>query len=1296
MLTLLGSAALSPFRLEQRVASLATAVARVSGLTANWLHLVDVVRMPSAEELESLLRLLGGGAALKPAADPSRELLVAPRTGTQSPWSTKATEIAQQGGLSWVRRLERGMRLVVQTSDGAALGDEERHALLPHVHDRMTQQVFPDAEALVQLFVEHVPGALSRVGLQAGGRPALEDANRTLGLALAEDELDYLVARFNELGRDPTDVELMMFAQANSEHCRHKIFNANFTVDGQPQPRSLFQMIRHTHAQHPDGVLSAYSDNAAVIEGPEAQRLMRGDDGIYREVPERSHILMKVETHNHPTAISPHPGAATGVGGEIRDEGATGRGGKPKAGLTGFTVGHLHLPDAPQPWEQDNGRPDRLASALEIMRDAPLGGAAFGNEFGRPNLTGYFRSYEQRVERDGKTDVAGYHKPIMLAGGLGAIRPDHVQKRRVEPGDKLVVLGGPAMLIGLGGGAASSLAQGASAESLDFASVQRDNPEMERRCQEVLDRCWEAGDQNPIRSVHDVGAGGLSNALPELVHDAGLGARLELRDIPSAESGLSPLELWCNEAQERYVLAIPPADLPRFEAFCERERAPYAILGEATEAEHLTVTDRLTGQAPIDLPMDILFGKPPRMHRDVSRVVRTGRPLKLDVPVEELVARVLEHPTVGDKSFLVTIGDRSVGGLVARDQMVGPWQVPVADVAVTLADFEGYAGEAMAVGERTPLAILNPAASARMAVGEALTNLVAADVAAISDVKLSANWMASAGTPGEDAALYDAVRAVGESLCPALGICIPVGKDSMSMRAQWEENGTVKSVVSPVSLIVSAFAPVVDARRTLTPLLENAENTRLLMVDLAGGAQRLGGSVLAHVLAQVGDETPDLEVPERLSGFFRAIGVLRSEGRIRAYHDRSDGGLLATLSELALTARRGLEIDLTALGGTAIGALFNEELGAVLQVRGADVERVRQVFAEHGLEGCVHDVGAPTSEQTVCIRHGDTTLVDASLFKLREHWSRVTHQLHRLRDAPACADAEHAARLDASDAGAPVSLTFDPRENVSAPYLNRGARPKVAILREQGVNGQMEMAAAFRRAGFDAVDVHMQDLQDGRLKLEDMQALAVCGGFSFGDVLGAGGGWAASVLHQPKLRDTFQSWFERKDGLSLGVCNGCQMLSRLSSLIPGAKHFPRFERNLSEQFEARQVSLRIEKGPSVLFEGMAGSVIPVVSSHGEGRAVFASDADRQRADASGFVPARYVDHRGQPTEAFPANPNGSPMGAAGITSEDGRVTLLMPHPERVFRTIQLSWHPEGWGEDSPWMRMFQNARRAVG
>ncbi|HLL56238.1 MAG TPA: phosphoribosylformylglycinamidine synthase [Myxococcaceae bacterium] len=1298
MLILRGAPALSDFRLNKLLARCRELEPAIGRLYAELVHLVDLaapLRPPEHAELE---RLLEYGPRLHGGTREGSLLLVVPRPGTVSPWSSKATDIARNCGLAAVRRLERGTAFYVSGASGEALTPARLEAVAKLLHDRMTQVVLGRLEDASVLFSEHAPRPLTTVDVLGRGREGLAEANVALGLALADDEIDYLVKRFLELGRNPTDVELMMFAQANSEHCRHKIFNASWTIDGEPRERSLFQAIKNTHAKNPGGVLSAYRDNASVIEGFEVNRFfpdpVTGEFGFHREP---AHILMKVETHNHPTAISPYPGAATGAGGEIRDEGATGRGAKPKAGLTGFSVSHLRIPGFERPWELPYGKPARIVSALDIMVDGPLGGAAFNNEFGRPNLCGYFRSFEVQVPVDGGVEVRGYHKPIMIAGGLGNIRASHVAKGQVRAGDKVVVLGGPAMLIGLGGGAASSMAQGSSAADLDFASVQRDNAEMERRCQEVIDRCWALGDQNPIRSIHDVGAGGLSNAVPEILHDNGLGGRLELREVPSLEPGMSPLELWCNEAQERYVLAIAPEDLERFAAFCARERAPFAVLGEATAEETLKLDDRLLKHAAVDLPMDVLFGKPPRMHREVRSRPLAHPALKLDAPAEERVERVLGHPTVADKGFLITIGDRSVSGQTSRDQMVGPWQVPVADCAVTLSSIDAVTGEAMAMGERTPLALVNAAASARMAVGEAITNLAAARISRLSDVKLSANWMAAAGSPGEDANLYAAVQAVGMELCPALGLAIPVGKDSMSMRTAWQEGGEKKAVTAPVSLIVSAFAPVLDVRQSLTPqLVELNELTSLLFVDLARGRQRLGGSVLAHAFGQVGPECPDVDEPELLTGFFAALQALNAEGRVLAYHDRSDGGLLATLCEMAFAGHCGLHVDLTDLGPDGVAALYNEELGAVLQVRNRDLQHVYAVLAEHGLTGVCHVLGKPVPALEVRVAHRGQRLVDRPTVELRRVWSRVSYELQKLRDNPACAEEEYAAKCDASDPGLSPRLTFDPNDDVAAPYVQRGARPKVAVLREQGVNSQNEMAAAFTRAGFTAVDVHMSDLLHGRVSLKDFAGLAACGGFSYGDVLGAGGGWARSILFNPRVREEMATFFARKDSFGLGICNGCQMMAQLKDIIPGAERFPRFVRNTSEQFEARLSLVEVAESPSLFLRGMAGSRVPIVVSHGEGRAEFATAEDATALDTSGLVVARFVDNHGRVAVRYPANPNGSPHGIAGVTTADGRFTLLMPHPERSHRSVQLSWRPRMWGEDSPWMRMFRNARVALG
>jgi phosphoribosylformylglycinamidine synthase len=1170
----------------------------------------------------------------------------------------------------------------------------------------MTESVLTDAAALAAVVA--VPGAprpLGRVALgpvAAGPAAAvaiLAAASARLGLALADDELAYLVARYRDLGRDPTDVELMMFAQANSEHCRHKIFNAEWHVAGVRAERSLFQMIRRSTEASPAGVLSAYKDNAAVVEGSAASRFFPDGDGVYRAHAEQVHILGKVETHNHPTAISPFPGAATGSGGEIRDEGATGRGGKPKAGLVGFTVSDLRLPDALEPWEPPAaawlGSPGRIAGALEIMTDGPLGGAAFNNEFGRPAIVGYFRTFELA---DHAGVVRGYHKPVMLAGGIGAVRPGHVDKAAVPAGAALIVLGGPAFLIGLGGGAASSLAQGASDEALDFASVQRDNAEIERRCQEVIDRCWALGDDNPIVSIHDVGAGGLSNALPELVHESKRGATFELRKVPSDEPGMSPREIWCNEAQERYVLALDPACLEQFSAICARERCPFAVLGAATDDGMLVLDDAHFANRPIAMPLDVLLGKPPRMERDVKRIAPARAPFHTEgLDVGQSLHRVLALPTVADKTFLVTIGDRTVTGMVSRDQMVGPWQVPVADAAVTTTTLSGYTGEAMAMGERPPVALLDAAASARLAVAEAITNLASAPIARLGDVKLSANWMAAAGHPGEDARLFDAVRAVGLELCPALGIAIPVGKDSMSMRTVWEGEGRKNAVISPLSLVITAFATVTDVRRALTPELRDPDDaTSLVLVDLGRGKNRLGGSCLAQVYDALGDVPPDLDEPALLSGFFAAIQELSASGKVLAYHDRSDGGLIVTLLEMAFAGNAGLDVDVATLGADALASLFAEELGAVVQIRTGDLAALREVFARHGLGAAVHIIGTSNRDNRIVVRHGARKLVDEPRTALRARWSSTTHRMQSLRDDPTCAEEEHASRLDADDPGRSVHMTFDPSDDVAAPFVSRGKRPKMAILREQGVNGQIEMAAAFDRAGFEAVDVHMTDLIEGRIALDDFRGLVACGGFSYGDVLGAGEGWAKSILYNARARATLERFFGRNDTFTLGVCNGCQMLSTLRELVPGGDLWPRFVKNRSERFEARVCTVEIQESPSILFRGMAGSRLPIAVAHGEGRVEVADDAHLGKLDASGLVAARFVDHHGAVTERYPLNPNGSARGITSVTTPDGRFTVLMPHPERVFRSVQWSWRPDEMGEDSPWMRMFRNARVWVG
>ncbi|HHJ15663.1 MAG TPA: phosphoribosylformylglycinamidine synthase, partial [Gammaproteobacteria bacterium] len=1148
------------------------------------------------------------------------------------------------------------------------------------------------------IFRQAEPAPLVSVDILGGGRAALECANTELGLALSDDEIDYLLDSFTALGRNPNDIELMMFAQANSEHCRHKIFNANWVIDGKPQDTTLFNMIRASHKASPDGVLSAYHDNSAVIAGNPVKRFLADSrSGEYRAVAERAHIQIKVETHNHPTAISPFPGAATGSGGEIRDEGATGRGAKPKAGLCGFSVSNLRIPGFARPWETDHGKPARIVSALDIMLEAPLGAAAFNNEFGRPNLCGYFRTFEERVPGPAGEEVRGYHKPIMIAGGYGNIREEHIEKLGIPAGAQIVVIGGPAMLIGLGGGAASSMSSGASCENLDFASVQRGNPEMERRCQEVIDRCWAMGGDNPILSIHDVGAGGLSNAVPELVNDAGRGGAFELRAVPNDEPGMSPMQIWCNESQERYVLAVSAQRMEEFQALCERERCPFEVLGEATEEPQLVLGDGYFDNTPIDLPMSLLLGKPPKMLRDVHHRTFSKPELELPSDITDMAYRVLRLPAVASKQFLITIGDRSITGQVTRDQMVGPWQVPVADVAVTCADYQGHRGEAMAMGERPPLALVEPAASGRMAVGEAITNMAAARIDALSDIRLSANWMAPAGHPGEDAGLFDTVRAVGAELCPRLGIAIPVGKDSLSMKTVWQKDGEDRSVTGPLSLIITGFAPVSDVRLTLTPQLRtDCGDTDLLLIDLGKGHNRLAGSALAQVYKQVGHHAPDLDDPDALKSFFAAIQDLNQAGLLLAYHDRSDGGLFATLCEMSFAGHCGLSVQLDDLGDDPRASLFNEELGAVVQVRHCDTDTVLETLREAGLGRHSHVIGTLRDDDRLCFTYARQPLCDEMRVDLQRAWAETSYLMQSLRDNSACAEQEFAALLDSSDPGLQPVLSFDADENPVAPMIATGARPKVAILREQGVNGQLEMAAAFDAAGFACQDVHMSDIIAGRIDLAGFSGLVACGGFSYGDVLGAGQGWAKSILFNPGARDTFSAFFARADSWGLGVCNGCQMMSGLKDIIPGAAHWPRFVRNTSEQFEARFSLVEVLPSASLLLDGMAGSQLPIAVAHGEGRAEFDEpDAAQQLLD-SRRVALRYVDHYGAATEQYPLNPNGSPLGITGLCSDDGRFTIMMPHPERVFRSVQHSWYPDSWGEDGPWLRMFRNARQRVG
>jgi phosphoribosylformylglycinamidine synthase len=1296
MLTIRGAAALSEFRIQKLQANLAQSIPAISGISSEFVHFADLGADLNNEQLQVLEQLLQYGPRQQAASHDGQLFLVVPRPGTISPWSSKATDIAHNSGLETVQRLERGIAYYVQSSSPLTAAQAEQVKAL--IHDRMVETVFDSLQQVAVLFEHEQPAPMTSVDILAGGRAALVTANTELGLALADDEIDYLVASFTELDRNPTDVELMMFAQANSEHCRHKIFNASWTIDGVEQDKSLFKMIRNTNEVGGENVLSAYSDNAAVVVGHKTDRFYPDPETTsYRYNNEDVHLLMKVETHNHPTAIAPFSGAGTGSGGEIRDEGAVGRGSKPKVGLTGFTVSNLQIPEYIQPWEQDYGKPDRIVTALDIMTEGPIGGAAFNNEFGRPNICGYFRSYEETVNGAAGEERRGYHKPIMIAGGYGNIKAEHVDKPPFEAGCKLIALGGPAMLIGLGGGAASSMASGSSSEDLDFASVQRQNPEIERRCQEVIDRCWALGDNNPIAFIHDVGAGGLSNAFPELVKDGGCGGSFELREVPNDEPGMSPLAIWCNESQERYVLAVKAEDLPRFEAICERERAPFAVVGESTDEKHLRVGDSHFENNPVDLPMSVLFGKPPKMHRTVERIAYDKAALNTDgIELKEAIERVLQLPTVASKNFLITIGDRSVTGQVARDQMVGPWQVPVADCAVTTVGFNTYAGEAMSMGERTPMALLDAPASGRMAVGEALTNIAATRINQLSDIKLSANWMCAAGHPGEDEKLYDTVKAVGMELCPALGITIPVGKDSMSMRTAWQAGNEDKSVTAPMSLVISAFSPVADVRKTVTPQLRtDVGDTALILVDLGQGKNRLGASALAQVYNQIGETPADVDSAESLKSFFNTVQQLLENKQVIAYHDRSDGGLLTTVTEMAFAGHCGVDLEVKQLGEDALAALFNEELGAVLQVKVADQSAVLAAFAEAGLAAETSVIGTLNSDDMVRILWDGNPLYSESRARLQRLWSETSYRIQSLRDNPDCAQQEFD-NLLREDRGLSVKLSFDHNNDIVAPFINKGVRPKMAILREQGVNGQNEMAAAFDRAGFEAVDVHMSDILSGRVTLGQFKGLAACGGFSYGDVLGAGEGWAKTVLFNSRARDQFEAYFNRADTFALGVCNGCQMMSNLKSLIPGTDHWPRFVRNISEQFEARFSLVQVQESPSILLQGMAGSHMPVAVAHGEGRAEFADGQQLQALNGDGVVSMRYLDNQLQVTERYPANPNGSPEGITGVTSKDGRVTIMMPHPERVFRAVQNSWYPDDWDEDAAWLRLFRNARLWVG
>ncbi len=1347
MLILRGAPALSAFRMQKFIKAGKQLVPNLGQVYAEYVHFVDLKRPLSELNHDSLKKLLKYGSIKDIKETKGAFALVVPRPGTISPWSSKATDIVYNCNIAEVNRIERGTSWYLQDTNGNSLTEAQMKQLKPILHDRMMEVVFPALQNAEVLFEVQQAKEFNRVDTLKGGREALNEANVSLGLALVDDEIDYLVECFEKLERNPTDVELMMFAQANSEHCRHKIFNAKWTIDGKKMPNTLFGMIRNTHRLSPDGVLSAYSDNAAVFEGWSQPRLwaepsvdhklknindessninnelLGTHPGEYQYHFEAIHILIKVETHNHPTAISPFPGAATGSGGEIRDEGATGRGGKPKAGLTGFSVSNLQIPGFEQIWElnacgtdlsedlskkpRENiyGKPDRIVSALDIMTDGPLGGAAFNNEFGRPNLCGYFRTYEQSVDFEYGTQMRGYHKPIMIAGGMGNIRDQHVQKAEIKPGYHVIVLGGPAMLIGLGGGAASSMASGSSEESLDFASVQRENPEMERRCQEVIDTCWAMGANNPIAFIHDIGAGGLSNAVPELVHDGGRGGSFELRRVPNDEPGMSPVEIWCNESQERYMLAVAPEYKEIFESICHRERCPFAVLGNATEELHLTLSDEHFGNNPVDLPMDVLFGKAPKMHRDVTSCKVIKQSLNITDSIDEVINRVLSLPCVADKTFLITIGDRTVGGLSHRDQMVGPWQVPVADCAVTASSLCSYTGESMAMGERTPIANLNYAASARMAVAESITNIAASKIENIGKIKLSANWMAACGVNGEDAGLYEAVEAIGMELCPALGIAIPVGKDSMSMQTTWRQNDKEnnKQVVSPLSLIITAFAPVEDIRKTLTPQLKADIDSELILIDLGRGKNRLGATALAQVYNQLGDRPADVESAETLKAFFSTIQSLNQSGLIHAYHDRSDGGLLTLLVEMAFAGHCGLNIDLQSLpkesnkelnkeSNNALEVLFNEELGAVIQVEKSKLVEINECFRVHGLTELVHNIGSISTDKVISINHGQQNWLSRDLMDLRAIWSETTHQMQMRRDNPETALQEKFIRLDINNPGIIPKLSFDPSDDIAQSFLSLTNKPKVAILREQGVNSHLEMAAVFIKAGFNAIDIHMSDLMSGRRHLSEFKGLVACGGFSYGDVLGAGEGWAKSILFNNELKTMFSDFFAREDSFSLGICNGCQMMSNLREIIPGSDHWPHFVRNKSEQFEARFSMVEVTESPSIFLKGMEGSKIPIAISHGEGRAEFKNDSQIKACDESGLVFARFIDNYGRVSEQYPSNPNGSPKGITGLTTKDGKVTIMMPHPERVARSVQNSYADSQWGEDGPWTRMFRNAR----
>lgn len=1286
-----GNSAHSDYGLNKLLTKLKT-VGSISSINSQSVYVADIEegKRLTSIDLENLTFLLNGSKQTLTGKLVENSCVVVPRLGTISPWASKATDIVKTCGIQSLLRIEHG---IVYRLEGVSATDKVLMQTL--LHDRMMEQVFSDLESLKGLFSHQQPKPYTTVDILNNGKSALVKANMEMGLALSDDEIDYLVDAFVSLNRNPVDAELMMFAQANSEHCRHKIFNADWTIDGKKKANSLFGMIRNTYQKSPEGVLSAYSDNAAVIEGFQATRFFpNSNTHTYETSEEPVHFQIKVETHNHPTAISPFPGAATGAGGEIRDEGATGRGSKPKSGLTGFTVSNLNIPGFEQPWERKYGKPNRMASAFDIMIEGPLGAASFNNEFGRPAINGYFRTYENTLLTHDGDEVRGYHKPIMLAGGLGSIRDQFVLKNDIPVGAKLVVLGGPAMLIGLGGSAASSVDSGTGCEKLDFASVQRGNPEMERRAQEVIDRCTYMGENSPIASIHDVGAGGLSNAFPELVNDSGRGGKFQLRDVPNDEPGMSPMEIWSNESQERYVIAIYPEKLADFETLCKRERCLYAIVGEATKEQELVVNDRVFENNPVDMPLNVLLGKPPKMHRIVASRETPQPAFEAAVlAMDEVTERLLRLPAIASKSFLITIGDRSITGMVTRDQMVGPWQIPVANAGVTCADYKGYTGEAMASGERPPVALINPKAAARLSIAEAITNIACAKIDKMSDIKISANWMAAAGHAGEDSAMYDAVETVGLELCPALGIAVPVGKDSMSMKTVWEENGQTKAVISPMSLNITTFAPVTDVRKTVTPQLRTDKGTsELLLIDLGHGKNRLGGSCLAQVYNQVGDVSADLESAEDLLNLFNATQAMLADDLAMAYHDRADGGLLVTLLEMAFAGHCGLQVDVSTLGEEFVGALTAEEVGVVIQVASDNIEKVEEILAKHNLSSLSHWIGTVTDSSSIEIRSNDKVVLKGDRKTYQAMWAETSYKMQALRDNEQCAEQEFNVIQNNELAEISTAVSFDINEDITVEF-DRNNRPKVAVLREQGVNGQQEMAAAFDKAGFEAVDVHMTDILSGEKTFAEFKGLVACGGFSYGDVLGAGRGWANSILLNPIARNEFKTFFEREDTFTLGVCNGCQMLSNLKEIIPGAQSWPKFVKNESEQFEARFSLVQIQESPSIMLKGMAGTRIPVAVAHGEGRMEFEGSVPSEIINLVGI---NYVDSNGDATETYPMNPNGTQDGMTGLTTTDGRVTIMMPHPERVFRTVQNSWHPDEWQEDAPWMRLFRNARKWVG